>query len=192
MRRASRPWPLLVLIALAGLFGPPAVASASDTGLRTLVSEQRAEEKRLEAAFETATESARIGESVGTAQIARRVALALRRLANQADRARRSYDRYRGRFAAEAPETNEATVGRTLVLRGLRDGSVALRRYERIARRYAAKARRVRTAEGFERLSVRVDRANAAQARLSERSEKRLKRGRTLIRTAPAPPVPAA
>jgi hypothetical protein len=48
--RASRGWPLLVLIGVLGLLGPPATASADDAGLRAVVTQDVAAEKRLGAA----------------------------------------------------------------------------------------------------------------------------------------------
>lgn len=190
MRRVHRPLPLLVLIAVLAVAGPPTTASASDAGLRVLVSEQRAEEKRLEKAIEAVSPD--VDGSMSTAQITRRTARALRTLATQVDRFRRSYDEYRRRFAAEGPETPQSTQGRDLVLGGLRDGSRAARDTARVTRRFAARVRRARTAEGLERLGERYARESAGAVRVGERSEKRLKRGRTLIRNAPAPAVPAA
>lgn len=188
MRRVHRPWPLLVLVALLGLLGPPATASASDAGLRALVTEQRAAEKRQEAAIErSATSTTRgITASTSLAQVRRRTARALQTIERHCRRFRRETDAFRARFEAEAPETNEATVGRTLVVRGLRDAATSFRRTERATNRAVARIRRSRTADGFVRISERFQRELERDA-AAERSEKRLKRGRTLIRTAPAP-----
>lgn len=193
MPRTSRPWSLVVLLALLALLGPPAVASASDAGLKALVTQQRADEKTFEQRVETAAAALPAGlESARTAaQAARRVAASLDRLARLVRAVRRSYASYGPRFAAEAPETNESTVGRTLMIRGLRDGVAGARTLERDVRRAASAFRKVRTYPGLGRVSRRLERELGGSNPAGDRSEKRLKRGRTLIRTAPAP-VPAA
>lgn len=194
MRRVHRPWPLLVLIALAGLLGPPAVASASDAGLRTLVSEQRALEKQQEtrAKATVAAIEDRVGSATSGAQAGRRAAQVCRSIARQSRRVRIGYAGYLARFQAEAPETNEATVGRTLMIRGLRGSAPVLRRYEAIMRRAAARFSRVRTPEGLVRVADRLSRDETRIGQAAKRPDQRLKRGRTLIRNAPAVPVPAA
>jgi hypothetical protein len=192
--RVSRTWSLLVLIALAGLVGPPAAASASDAGLKALVMEQRAAEKVLEKRYARSVEG--LGEFVQSAtsarQAARRLARSLDRLARVAQAVQRSYRRYVSRFSAEVPETNVARVGRTLMVRGLQDGIMAVRRQERSAKRFAARFRQARTYDGIGRISRRLDRYADGEDARAERSEKRLKRGRELIRAASASaPAPA-
>lgn len=193
MRPVRRPWSLLVLLAVLALGGPTATASASDVGLRTLVSEQRALEKAQEARIETTgdrlADAARSATS--PAQAGRRLAQACRSFARQLRQARRGYDTYRTRFEQEAPETNEAAVGQRLMVRGLREGSASLRRAEGVMRRAAARFGRARTASGIGRVGERFER-EYARAYSGDRSGARLKRGRTLIRNAPAVPAPAA
>lgn len=182
MRRVSRPWPLLVLIALAGLLGPPATASASDAGLRALVSQQRAEEKVFEKRLAAASKT--IGRPSSLAALKRRVVRYLRTAGRILGQVQRSYDRYRPRFAAEAPETPESTRGRTLVMLGLRDGSRHLVQLRGTVRRAERAVRRARSFEAVGRIGERID--DAPGQKNAKRSDARLKRGRTLIRNAPA------
>lgn len=189
MRRVHRPWSVLVVVALVGLFGPAATASAGDAGLRALVTEQRAAEKQVEERMEGAV-AVRPGAS-SHVQAARRIARDLRRLARLSARARRVQTTFGRRFAAETAETNEALTGQRLMVRGLRDEASAYRDVGRVANRYAAKLRRVRTAAGLERILGRLATEVARAGERGERGERRIERGRTLIRTAPVAPAPA-
>jgi hypothetical protein len=182
---------LLLLIALlaAGLLGGPAMASASDVNLRTLVHDQRAYEKTIETKIEAA--SKRLGSPASRPQLNRRVSRYLRTCERLLGQARSSYNEYRKRFAAEGPETPESTRGRDLVMNGLKDGSHALAAQQRDFKRVATRIRRARTERGFDRALSALT-GSTATRKLQERSESRLKRGRTLIRNAPAPAPPAA
>jgi len=189
MRRVCRPWPLLVLVALAGVVGPPAPALASDAGLRQLVQDQRSAERRYETQLGRTPD---FGDPSTVEQLGRRVAREFRRIADTVKRQRRSWDDYRRRFAAEGPETPEADRGRTLVLTGLRDQSRTARTVELAARRAATRYRKVRTAAGLRQVERRFTRETRDAAKTGDRAVSRVKRGRTLIRNAPAPPAPAA
>ncbi|MEV4419021.1 hypothetical protein AB0L40_03485 [Patulibacter sp. NPDC049589] len=189
MRRVSLRRSFLVLVALAALLGPPAAASASDAGLKALVTAQRAAEKRFEAQLDTA--AGRLGSPSSVKVYRSRVVRFYGETAKVFARVSASYDRYRKKFAGEAFQTPEAQRGRSLMVSGLRDGSKALTQQRKVVLQAVRKTRKARTAKAIVRIAGTLD-GGGATKKLSDRGDDRLKRGRSLITKAPAPDAPVA
>ncbi|MEV4419156.1 hypothetical protein AB0L40_04175 [Patulibacter sp. NPDC049589] len=182
--RASRGWSLLVLVAILGVLGPPASASASDAGLRAVVKRDIAAEKRLDAAGRRV----RAPSSKSFPAYIR----FLRRYANHSARIERSVDGLHRRYRAQAPETADAARGRTLLLRGHRDVSNGAHETAVAVRRGIREMSRARSDGPYRRAYRRMVRVVNAQDARFRRGNSRIVRGRKLIRLAPAPPAPAA
>lgn len=175
--RASRSLPLLLLIALTGLFGPPAVASASDAGLQAVVKRDLAVEKRLDKA-------GRRLKAPSSRSFAAYVRY-LRRSANYQSRVSRNALTIRRRYAAQRPQTTEAKRGRLLVLRGHRDLANASGTSAGALRRGIDEMTNATTEGAYRQAGRRMIRTLKAQDGRYRRASTRLVRGRTLIVNAP-------
>jgi hypothetical protein len=184
MRRASS-LPVLLLIALAGLAGAPAVASASDVGLRALVVEETASEKQLDA------EAAKIPEPKKGS--IRGLITYLDRQARHFRKMERTVDGFRRRYAAEAPETPATLAAREQVLVGLRDVSNGAHGFAVASARAAARYRKARTDAGVDSVSRRFSRDLKTPTKTLKRGNQRDSKGRkailenTPVSAAPAP-----
>ncbi|WP_157260700.1 hypothetical protein [Patulibacter minatonensis] len=175
---------VLVLLAVTGAaLGPPA-ASASDVGLRTLVTQEAKAEKEIKAAGK-ALKDPRSGSAKALARY-------FRRAANHFDDCKDTYDRYRSAFAREGSETPEVERGRHLVQLGLRDESAASADAARLLRRTGSQVRRASTDAGIDRTVSRFEKRFSSIDARGTRGEKRVKQGARIIRNAPAPTPPAA
>lgn len=183
MRRVSRPWSLLVLIALLGLVGPPATASASDAGLRGVVRTDQATDKRLVAAGN------RLGKPSSRSFEA--YARFVRRVANYYAKNDRAADAMRRRYTAQQPQTAAARRGRLLAIRGHRDVGNASSGTAAAYRRGIARMAQARSEGAYQRAFRRMVRGAKAQGTRFRRGNSRVLRGRKLILTAPAPSAPA-
>ncbi|WP_026910750.1 hypothetical protein [Patulibacter minatonensis] len=183
MRRASRP-SVLLLVVLAGLLGAPAMASASDVGLRALVVEETAAEKRSDAAAERIPEPKK-GSN-------RSLATYLDRYARHFASVERTVDGFRRRYAAEAPETPAVLAAREQVLLGLRDISNGAHGFAVAARRAAARYRKVRTDAGADSVARRFDRDLKTPTKTLKRGNQRDAKGRkAILENSPVPATPA-
>lgn len=181
--RASRGWSLLVLVLALALLGPPGSASASDAGLRAVVQQDLAADKRLVAA----------GRKVSAPSSRTFAAYVryLRRVTNYCTRLQRTVDRLYRRYEAQAPETAEAASGRTLALRGHRDLRSGARVSAAGLRRGIRQITQARTEGAYRRANRRMARVLEVQDKRLKRGDSRVRRGRKLIQTAPAPSAPA-
>ncbi|MDO9408736.1 hypothetical protein [Patulibacter sp.] len=181
MRRASRPWSLLVLIALAGLLGPPAVASASDAGLQAVVKRDLAVQKRLNAVgTRLKAPSSRSFDAY---------VRYLRRSANHQSRISRNVLALRRRYRAQQPQTTQAKRGRLLALRGHRDLANASGTSAGVLRRGIEEMTNAPTEGTYRAAGRRMLRLLKAQDRRYDRGNRRVSRGRTLILNAPWMPT---
>lgn len=181
MRRASRPWSLLILIALAGLLGPPATASASDAGLQRVAKRDLAVQKRLDAA-------GRRLKAPSSRSFAAYVRF-LRRSANYETRTARNALLLRRRYVAQRPQTSQAKRGRLLVLRGHRDLARASGTSAGAIRRGIDEMTNAPTEGGYRAAARRMLRVLKAQNPRYARAYSRLNRGRTKILNAPWMPT---
>lgn len=181
--RASRGWPLLVLVLVVGLLGPPASASASDAGLRAVVHRDVAVEKQLGAA----SKRLRAPSSKSFQAYVR----FLRRVANHSSRVSRNVVALRRRYRAQRPETADATRGRALLLLGHRDIANAAHADAGTIHLGIRRMSHARTEGSYRRAYRRIIRGLKQQDRRYGRGGSRITRGRKLVLGAPAPSAPA-
>jgi hypothetical protein len=172
---------LAVVAAAALLVAGAAPAAASDDGLRRLVVKNERAEHRFEARVRQIPKKANsLEQAMRQVGRTRSAFLTLRR----------DFRTDRRKFAAEAAETPQAAQGRELILRALKQQSALMRRIANVLERYRRGLRQARSVAQLRRAGRRYDREWKALSDPMQRSDKTLKRGRKLIRT--APPVAAA
>ncbi|MEV4419022.1 hypothetical protein AB0L40_03490 [Patulibacter sp. NPDC049589] len=176
MRRPPRVL-ALVLVVLGGLLGTSAPASASDDGLRALVTT-------------TALTREKVEREIGAVRPPAKVTL--RSYLSYLDRVARVHAKV-GRtaagllrdFGAEPADTPQAGAGRELVLSGLDDLSKAADRYAAAARRAAKRLRRAHTTAAVRRAADAFERDGSAFRKLANRGIDRAGRGGAMIASAP-------
>ncbi|WP_026909444.1 hypothetical protein [Patulibacter minatonensis] len=179
--RASHRWFSVVLVVLLGLLGPPAVAAASDDGLREVVKRDVAVSNRLNAA----EKRLRAPSSKSFPAYIR----FLRRVTNHYARIERSVDGLRRSYRAQTPQTSDAARGRTLVLRAHGDLSAAAHGTVVAFRRGIRGMTNARSERTYRTAYRRMIRGLNAQNPRFRRGNSRRDRGQKLIRRAPAPPA---
>lgn len=175
--RASHRWFSVVLVVLLGLLGPPAVAAASDDGLREVVKRDVAVSNRLNAA----EKRLRAPSSKSFPAYIR----FLRRVTNHYARIERSVDGLRRSYRAQTPQTSDAARGRTLVLRAHGDLSAAAHGTVVAFRRGIRGMTNARSERTYRTAYRRMIRGLNAQNPRFRRGNSRRDRGQKLIRRAP-------